>query len=111
VKRDDRREVYSREKLEKGLRRALEKRTTVDGDRFKQLVNNIERDIQVHVKNKKTGPTIGSEDIGDIVMKNLKKVDKVAYIRFASVYKSFTDAEEFASEIKGLLSNKKKTKN
>lgn len=110
VKRDGRREVYSREKLEKGLRRALEKRPT-DGDKFKQLVNNIERDIQVHVKNKKTGPAIGSEDIGEIVMKNLKKVDKVAYIRFASVYKSFTDAGEFAEEIKSLLANKKKTKN
>lgn len=102
IKRDERRESYDREKLESGLKKSLEKRP-VDHDRFRQLVNNIERDIQVEVKNQKTGNEISSDKIGQITMDNLKKVDKVAYIRFASVYKSFEDAEEFMEEIQDLL--------
>ncbi|PIR94251.1 transcriptional regulator NrdR [Candidatus Falkowbacteria bacterium CG10_big_fil_rev_8_21_14_0_10_39_11] len=105
LKRDGNRESYSREKMEKGLRRALEKRE-FDVEKFKKLVNNIERDIQVFIKNKKEGSVISSEDVGAIVMKNLKKVDKVAYIRFASVYKLFTDAEEFEEEVKKLIRKK-----
>jgi transcriptional repressor NrdR len=97
VKRDGRTELYAREKLERGLRRALEKRP-IDKEAFKKLVGNIERDIQVLVKEKKTNE-ISSADIGDIVMNNLAKVDQVAYIRFASVYKSFQDVAEFKKEL------------
>jgi transcriptional repressor NrdR len=106
VKRDGRREEYDREKLERGLRRALEKRP-VDHEKFKRLVNNIERDIQVFLKNQKSGSEISSDNIGALTMKNLKKVDKVAYIRFASVYKSFADADEFLAEIQELVRKKK----
>ena len=105
IKRDGSREAYAREKMEKGLKRALEKRD-VDVDKVKRLVNNIERDIQVFIKNKKEGSIISSQEIGEIVMDNLKQVDKVAYIRFASVYKSFADAEEFEAEIKKLTKKK-----
>jgi len=106
LKRNDRRESYSREKLEDGLKKSLEKRD-ITPEKFKKLVNNIERDIQVSVKNQKSGSEINSDDIGKVVMKNLKRVDKVAYIRFASVYKSFEDAEEFLSEIQELVKKKK----
>lgn len=109
IKRDGRREAYDREKLENGLKKALEKRP-VDHDKFKRLVNNIEKDVQVFVRNKKDSSEINSEELGDIVMKNLKKVDKVGYVRFASVYKSFEDANEFYEELEKLLFKKKNKK-
>ncbi len=96
VKRDGRRESYSREKLEAGLRKALEKRP-ITHEEFKRLVNMIERDIQLRGRNE-----ITSGQIGEIVMKRLKKADPVAYIRFASVYRSFADAESFWEELKSL---------
>ena len=99
VKKDGRKENYQREKLERGLKKALEKREVSDDD-FKKLLHAIERDIQILKKNE-----ISSLEIGQIIMKHLKKVDQVAYIRFASVYKSFNDANEFSQEVKQL--NKK----
>lgn len=106
VKRDGRRESYMREKLESGLKRSFEKRSITDDD-FKKLINNIERDIQVKSKNE-----IKSSQIGEIIMKRLKKVDQVAYIRFASVYQSFKDAADFAAELSKLKNKKiRKQKN
>jgi len=102
VKRDGRKEVYSREKLTKGLKRSLEKRPVTD-DKFKKLVNSIERDLQVMKKNE-----ITSDEVGHIVMKHLKKIDQVAYIRFASVYQSFKDVHTFQRELNKLLKDKKK---
>jgi transcriptional repressor NrdR len=107
VKRDGRRENYDREKLESGLKKALEKRP-IEAENFKKLVNNIERDLQVLVKDKKEGSAVTSQEIGEAVMKNLKKVDKVAYLRFASVYKAFEDPEEFYEELEKILSKRKK---
>jgi len=108
VKRDGRGESYSREKLERGLKRALEKRP-VTSDEMKKLLGNIERDIQIKAKAK---DEIKSRDIGEIVMKRLKKLDEVAYIRFASVYLSFRDANTFHQEINQLIKEKKiKNKN
>jgi len=104
VKRDGRKEVYSRDKLISGLKKALEKRAITD-DRFKKLVNATERDLQVLRKNEVT-----SNQIGQIIMKHLKKVDKVAYIRFASVYQSFDNLETFYRELSKLIKNKKNTK-
>lgn len=97
VKRDGRKESYDREKVVKGLKRALEKRP-VTADNFKKLINLIERDLQILRKNEVT-----SDQIGQIVMKNLKRFDQVAYIRFASVYESFKDAHEFRRELNKLL--------
>src|SRR3989344_3221820 len=93
VKRDGRRQPYSREKLAVGLRKALEKRSFTE-DKFNNLVHKIERDIQ---KTKKSELT--SRDIGELVMKRLKPFDEVAYIRFASVYRSFKDAATFQREL------------
>jgi transcriptional repressor NrdR len=102
VKRDGRKEMYSRDKLIKGLKRSLEKRPVTD-DKFKKLVNLIERDLQALRKNEVT-----SDKVGQIIMKQLKKVDQIAYIRFASVYQSFKDVQTFQKELNKLL--KKKTK-
>lgn len=104
VKRDKSKEPYSKEKLEEGLKKALQKRGH-DEEEFKILVNNIERDIQVKVGAKEE---INSEAIGEIVLKHLKKFDKVAFIRFASVYQSFEDIDEFQQEIKKLFKGKKR---
>lgn len=101
VKRDGRRESYSRDKLIRGLKKALEKRPVVE-DEFKKLVHAIERDLQ-RMKNNE----ITSRQIGLAVMKQLKKVDQVAYIRYASVYESFKDAQEFRKELNKLIKEKK----
>lgn len=101
VKRDGRKETYSREKLVKGLKKSLEKRSITE-EKFKKLVNHIERDLQKLRKNE-----ITSNQIGQIVMKQLKKVDQVAYIRFASVYQSFKDVQTFQRELNKLLKNKR----
>jgi len=97
IKRDGSRQAYTREKLEKGLRRAFEKRPHSD-DTLRKLVSGIEQDIQ---KKAKDGE-IKSSEIGEIVMKRMKRIDKVAYIRFASVYRQFEDLEEFKAELQKL---------
>ncbi len=96
VKRDGTKELYSRDKLERGIRRAFEKRP-ISEENFKKLISQIEQEIQ-----KAADPEITTEQIGDIVMKKIKKVDKVAYVRFASVYKQFEDIEEFKAELQKL---------
>jgi len=101
VKRDGKKESYSREKLMSGLKKSLEKRPITD-DKFKKLIHSIERDLQRIRKNEVT-----SSQVGQIIMKHLKKVDQVAYIRFASVYESFKDAQEFRRELNKLIKNKK----
>lgn len=104
VKRDGRREPYSRDKLERGLRKALEKRQYTDLD-FQKLVHSIERDIQ-----KKKRDELRSSEIGEIVMYRLRGFDKVAYIRFASVYRAFEDVKTFQQELDKLLGRGKKKK-
>ncbi len=96
IKRDSTKELYSREKMEVGIRKAFEKRPITD-ENFKKLVSQIEQEIQ-----KKANPEITSQEIGDIVMRKIKKVDKVAYVRFASVYKQFEDIGEFKAELERL---------
>lgn len=96
VKRDGRREPYSREKLENGLRKSLEKRA-ITGQTFKRLVGQIERDIQLRGRTE-----ITSQQVGEIIMKRLQRVDQVAYIRFASVYRQFQDVATFRRELNRL---------
>ncbi len=96
VKRNGKKELYSKEKLIHGLERALEKRDIV-GETLHCLVKQIERDIQKLKKNE-----VSSEEIGQIVMDHLKKFDQVAYIRFASVYMSFEDVTGFQKEVQNL---------
>jgi len=102
VKRDGRRETYSREKLVRGLEKALEKRPYTDSE-FLALVHRVERDIQ-----KKRRGQLTSRELGEIVMNRLRAFDKVAYIRFASVYRSFEDVQTFEKELKALLAGRAK---
>ena len=88
VKKDGRREPYSRDKLLLGIVKACEKRA-VSHDKIEKAVNEIEEKLR------KKGKEVKSSIIGELVMKALKKLDKVAYIRFASVYKDFKDIDDF----------------
>ena len=101
VKRDGRREAYSRDKLISGLKKSCEKRP-ITADRFKRLIHAIERDLQKLKKSE-----ITSKQIGVAVMKNLKKLDQIAYIRYASIYESFKDATDFKKELNKLIKNKR----
>lgn len=96
IKSDGRREVYSRAKLQKGIIQSLTKRSYTQ-EVFDKLIHLIEQDIQ-----KKRKREVTSKEIGEIVMKHLKKFDKVAYIRFASIYRAFEDVGKFEKEIKSL---------
>lgn len=120
VKNNGRREAYSRSKLERGIMQSLVKRPFTQ-DKFRQLLNAIERDIQKKPAKAWSGTAaktkeITSKDVGDIVMKHLRKFDKVAYIRFASIYRAFEDVKKFQSEVTSLMrrrgeeTNKKKKK-
>ena len=78
--------------------RACEKRP-IETEKIDKILNEIERKIRDKIK----GKEIESKEIGEEVMKALKKLDKVAYIRFASVYREFTDLKSFEKELKQLL--------
>lgn len=104
VKRDGSRESYSREKIERGLKRALEKRSYTESD-FRTLIHNVERDIQ-----RLSSSEIKSSDLGRILMDRLQVFDKVAYIRFASVYRQFEDVETFQKELGRLVKDKERIK-
>jgi transcriptional repressor NrdR len=102
VKKDGRREPFDRLKVLAGLRRACEKRP-VPSERLEQLVDKIERDC-VESGDKE----IEASRIGEEVMRGLKELDQVAYVRFASVYRSFKDIHEFMSELSQLLTQSNK---
>src|SRR4030095_7859435 len=97
VKKDGRREPYDREKLISGLQKAVEKRP-VSMDQLEALVAEVE--ARILERGEKEVP---SSLIGEEVMGRLRALDQVAYVRFASVYRSFRDIEEFMDELKGLL--------
>lgn len=96
VKKDGTREKFQREKLKNGISRSCEKRP-VSEEEIEEIVDKIE----VKLREMK-GNEIESAKIGELVMKELKDLDKVSYIRFASVYKSFEDASSFEEEVKTL---------
>lgn len=96
IKKDGRRERFDREKLEKGIDKAFEKRP-VEKEKIDNIINEIEEQIR-----KKGKKEIKSLEIGELVMKKIKKIDNVAYIRFASVYRDFQDINDFKQEIRNL---------
>jgi len=104
VKKDGSKQAYCREKIIDGLKRSLEKRP-ITQDKLKKLVNAIERDLQALRKNE-----VDSYQIGQVIMRQLKKVDKIAYIRFISVYESFDDIQNFQEELDKLIQNRRITK-
>jgi transcriptional repressor NrdR len=97
IKKDGSRQTFDRRKVLSGIQRACEKRP-VAFDVMNGLVDNIERSIQ-----ERGAKEIPASDIGEMVMRELKAIDDVAYVRFASVYRSFRDVNEFLDEIKGLI--------
>jgi transcriptional repressor NrdR len=97
VKKDGRREKFSREKLRRGVEKAFEKRPFTS-EQIQDIITEIESKIFKSSKDKE----IKSSQIGEIVMNKIKKYDKIAYIRFASVYREFADLEDFKKEIKEL---------
>jgi len=97
VKKDGRRERFDRQKILQGLLKACEKRP-VATPKLEALVDEVERYVLESAERERT-----TEEVGEYLMTRLKKLDKVAYVRFASVYADFKDVKEFMSELKGLL--------
>jgi transcriptional repressor NrdR len=100
VKKDGRREVWDRQKMVVGLEKACEKRP-VSVDDIDTFVDEIESKLQDY-----PAKEVPSEVIGEWVMEELPKLDEVAYVRFASVYRQFKDVNEFMDELKGLLDSR-----
>ena len=97
VKKDGSRQSFDRNKVLSGLIRACEKRP-VSFDTLENIVNEVEQSLQNELKQE-----ISSAEIGELVMDKLKKVDQVAYVRFASVYRQFKDIDTFMAELNKLL--------
>jgi len=95
VKKDGRREKFSREKLERGIEKAFEKRP-VSKEKIDKMINEIEEQLG------RKGKEVKSSAIGELVMKKIKKLDHIAYIRFASVYRDFKDIKDFKEELREL---------
>ena len=100
IKKDNNRETYDRSKIESGVLRACHKRP-VSATQITQLVDEVENEIST-LEDKE----IPSRVIGEIVMKKLKDLDAVAYVRFASVYREFKDVDSFMDELKGFIGKK-----
>jgi transcriptional repressor NrdR len=98
IKKDGRREVFSRDKIRSGIKKACEKRN-ISMNVIEDFIDDLERDLR------ETGEKeIPSTDLGEKIMIKLHEMDDVAYVRFASVYREFKDVNDFVSELKGLLS-------
>ena len=101
IKKDGRREQFDRNKLLTGIKRACEKRP-ISMDTIEETGDEIEQNLR-----KRKTTEMPSKIIGEIVTRRLKALDKVAYIRFASVYRAFDDVESFEKEVKNLLKTDK----
>lgn len=100
IKKDGRREPFDRNKLLAGISRACVKRP-VPRQTIEKIVESVEQKLR-----KLSGREVSATKIGELVMDRLKKADQVAYIRFASVYRSFTDVESFEKALRALKSRK-----
>lgn len=96
IKKDKRREKFDKEKFENGIVKAFEKRP-ISKEKIDKMINEIEEQLR-----KKGKKEIKSSVIGEIIMRKIKKLDNVAYIRFASVYRNFQDVKDFRKELKEL---------
>ena len=100
-KKDGRRELFDTGKLLSGLLKAFEKRP-VSLETIQDMAHNIERELRL-----KGESEISSREIGEMVMEHLAKVDQIAYVRFASVYRQFADVQKFMQELQQLMANNK----
>lgn len=103
VKKDNRRESYDRDKIVGGLTKACEKRP-VSTETIAAIADRIETAIA-----ERGGSEVPSSFLGSAVMNELHEIDQVAYVRFASVYRSFKDIEEFMRELEGLIEDRKRS--
>ena len=101
IKKDNSRETFDREKAKKGILRACEKRP-VTAEQIEKVLD----DLEVFLRTQES-TEINSKKVGEFIVKQLKKLDKVAYIRFASVYKEFEDLSSFKDELERLIKEKK----
>lgn len=97
IKKDGRREQFDRDKLKSGIIRSCEK-TKVSLEQIEKIVTEVERELRTA-----DSVEVESKKIGQMVALRLKKIDKVAYIRFSSVFKRFVDVEDFQKEVKRLI--------
>jgi len=97
IKKDGSREQFDREKLLRGIQRSCEKRP-VPAAEMERIVNEIENGVQNLLERE-----VKTEQIGEMVMEKLKEIDEVSYVRFASVYRQFTDVNTFIDEVNKLL--------
>jgi transcriptional repressor NrdR len=102
-KKDGTFEAYSRDKALRGIQVACQKRQVSPGE-IENMLNTIERNLQDAGER-----VVPSDTIGDLIMEQLRQIDHVAYVRFASVYKDFKDPEEFVSALKGLSGDVRST--
>ncbi|MBP2031583.1 transcriptional repressor NrdR [Clostridium algifaecis] len=100
IKKNNDREYFDRNKILNGLIKACQKRPV-----SRKQLENITDDVEKKINNKMV-TEINSSDIGELVMKSLKEIDEVSYVRFASVYRQFKDINTFMEEIKNLISKK-----
>jgi transcriptional repressor NrdR len=101
IKKDGRRQPFDRKKILTGIMRACEKRP-VSLEKMEEITTQVERAI-----NKSAAREVPSTEIGELIIQKLKKLDDVAYVRFASVYRQFKDVGQFMQELNSLLGNEK----
>jgi len=102
IKKDRSRESFDRNKILRGIIKACEKRAVTE-----EQMKKLARDIETHLQNQ-LQPEVTSIRIGELVMEGLKEIDEVAYVRFASVYREFKDINTFMSELKTLMTGRRK---
>ena len=104
VKKDGRREKFDRQKILNGLLKACEKRPIAMG-RLAEIVDDVESHLSENSERE-----ISTTSVGELLMDKLRSLDKIAYVRFASVYRDFQDEEAFLSELKSLIRQKRSEK-
>jgi transcriptional repressor NrdR len=102
IKKDGRRELFNREKVRSGVKKACEKRD-ISMNVIEELIDDLERDLR-EIDEKEFPASV----LGEKIMAKLHELDDVAYVRFASVYREFKDVNDFVAELKSLLSNQGK---
>ncbi|MBQ7445547.1 MAG: transcriptional repressor NrdR [Clostridia bacterium] len=100
IKKDGTRELFDRQKIRLGIMKACEKRK-VTSDQIDSMVKSIEQNLVSSMQKE-----ISTETIGEMIMEKLKAIDKVAYVRFASVYREFKDVDTFMEELKKIITDK-----
>lgn len=102
IKKDGRREMFSRDKVRSGIKKACEKRN-ISMNLIEEFIDELEYDLKESGENEIPSPAVGEK-----IMEKLHQLDDVAYVRFASVYREFKDVNDFVAELKNLLKNDKK---